>query len=101
MTGAPVTLAVPGWLLLLVAAATALMVLEAALLLLWHRRTGSGLAPRTLLPTLAAGGALMATLLALLLGAPPLALLPLLALAGAAHGLDLHRRWVRRGLPPG
>ena len=100
MSGAAATLAVPVWLVLVVVGASVAMLVEALLLLLWHRRTGGGLAPRTLLPTLVAGGALMAALLSLLLGLPPIGLLPLLALAGAAHVLDLRRRWTN-GHPTG
>ena len=88
--GAPL---VPAWLTVTVALATAAMLLEALLLLAWHRRTGRGLPPRSLLPTLAAGGGLMGALLAVLTGASPLWLLGLLALAGAAHVLDLRHRW--------
>ena len=81
------------WLTQLVALATAAMLLEAVLLLAWYHRTGAGLLPRSLLPTLAAGGGLMGALLAVLTGAPPICLLALLAVAGVAHVVDLRRRW--------
>ena len=86
----------PPWLVGVVAAATTAMLLEALVLLAWHRRTGAGLPPHSLLPTLVAGGGLMGALLAVLLGAPPLGLLALLAVAGVAHVLDLRGRWTRR-----
>ena len=47
--GAPL---VPTWLTVTVALATAGMLLEALLLLAWHRCTGRGLPPGSLLPTL-------------------------------------------------
>jgi hypothetical protein len=84
----------PTWLVGLVAVCLLAMLIEALVLLAWHRRSGRGLPPRSLLPTLVAGGALMAALLAVLTGAPPVCLLALLALAGVAHVLDLQRRWV-------
>ena len=65
-------------------------------LLAWHRRTGRGLPPGSLLPTLAAGGGLMGALLVVLTGAPTPWMLALLALAGVAHVLDLRRRWQPR-----
>ena len=91
--GAPL---VPTWLTVTVALATAGMLLEALLLLAWHRRTGRGLPPGSLLPTQAAGGALMGAQLVVLTGAPTPWMLALLALAGVAHVLDLRRRWQPR-----
>ena len=91
--GQPEAPLVPTWLTLTVALATAALLVEAVLLLAWHRRTGGGLPPRSLLPTLVAGGGLMGALLALLAGAPLGVLPALLALAGIGHVLDLRRRW--------
>ena len=101
LTEGRVAAAAPAWVTGLVALATAAMLLEAVVLLAWHHRTGRGLPPRTLLPTLVAGGGLMGALLAALTGAPLAWLLALLALAGVAHVLDLRQRWqpgpARRG----
>ena len=94
--GQPDAPLVPAWLTVTVALATAGMLLEALLLLAWHRRTGRGLPPGSLLPTLAAGGGLMGALLVVLTGAPTPWMLALLALAGVAHVLDLRRRWQPR-----
>jgi len=91
--GRPLDAAVAPVLAGLVAAATAAMALETVVLLVLHHRTGSGLPPRTLLPTVAAGGCLMLALHAALVGAPAGWLLLLLGAAGAAHVLDLRRRW--------
>ena len=91
--GRPLDAAVAPLLAGLVAAATAAMALETVVLLVLHHRTGSGLPPRTLLPTVAAGGCLMLALHAALVGAPAGWLLLLLGAAGAAHVLDLRRRW--------
>jgi hypothetical protein len=86
--------AAPSWLVTLVALATAAMLLEALVLLAWYHHTGRGLPPRSLLPTLLAGGGLMGALLVALTGAPLAWLLGLLAVAGVAHVLDLQRRWL-------
>lgn len=71
----------------------AAVALEAVLLLLWHRRTGGGLPPSQLLPTLAAGAGVMLAWRCSAAGAPPLWVAGAMALAGIAHGLDLARRW--------
>ena len=81
------------WMAHLVALTSAGMVLEALVLMAWHRRTGAGLPPRTLLPTLVAGGGLMGALLAALTDAPPICLLALFAVSGVAHVVDMRRRW--------
>ena len=81
------------WLAHLVALTSAGMVIEALVLTAWHRRTGAGLPPRTLLPTLVAGGGLMGALLAALTDAPPICLLAPFALSGVAHVVDMRRRW--------
>ena len=91
--GRPIDVATAPLLAALVAAAAVAMLLETIALLILHRRTGRGLPPRTLLPTLAAGLCLMLALHAALIGAPTGWLLLLLLAAGAAHGLDLWRRW--------
>ena len=69
--------------------------LEAVVLLLWYRRTGAGVAPANLLPNLAAGVGLMLAWRTSAAGAPPLWVAGAMALAGAAHVLDLARRWRR------
>lgn len=81
------------WMAYLVALTIAGIVLEAMVLVALHRRTGAGLPPRTLLPTLVAGGGLMGALLAALTGAPPICLLALFAASGVAHVVDMQRRW--------
>ena len=74
----------------------AAVALEAVLLLLWQRRTGAGLPPAELLPTLLAGAGLMLAWRASAAGAPPLWVAAAMAMAGVAHAIDLGRRW-RRG----
>ena len=61
----------------------------------WRRRTGRP-APAAG-PFLLAGAALALALRFALTGAPWWWIAPLLAAAGAAHALDLARRWPRRG----
>ncbi len=79
----------------LVDAALLLLVLEAAGLVWWHRRTGRGIPPRLLLPTLLAGGMIMGALRLALAGSGALPILALLAVALAAHLADLAGRWRR------
>ncbi len=71
----------------------AVVALEAVLLLLWQRRSGSGLPPAQLLPTLLAGAGLMLAWRASAAGAPPLWVAAAMAMAGLAHVVDLGRRW--------
>jgi hypothetical protein len=68
---------------------------EGLLLAWWHRRTGRGIAPESLLPNLAAGLCLMLALRgALAHGVGSVTVLWLMA-AGGAHAADLWRRWPR------
>jgi hypothetical protein len=76
----------------------AAVALEALVLLWWHRRTGGGLAPSQLLPTLLAGAGVMLAWRCSAAGAPPLWVAGAMALAGIAHAVDLGRRWRRRRL---
>ncbi len=99
--GRPLDAAVAPLLAGLVATVAVAMLLETVVLLALHRRTGDGVPPRTLLPTIAAGGCLMGALHAALAGAPIGWLLLLLSAAGAAHALDLWRRWPRPPLTLG
>jgi hypothetical protein len=71
------------------------VLVEGLALVLLHRARGWGLAPRLLLPHLAAGLALMLALRAAMdqAGWPWIALC--LAASGLAHGLDLWRLWPR------
>jgi hypothetical protein len=71
----------------------AAVALETLVLLWWHRRTGGGLAPSQLLPTLAAGAGVMLAWRFSAAGAPPLWAAGAMALAGTAHAVDLGRRW--------
>lgn len=73
----------------------ALTVLEAAGLWLYRRRTGRGPAPARVLPMLVAGFALLLAIRLALSGAAPVWFAAALALAGAAHLLDLKGRWPR------
>lgn len=77
----------------LVDLALACLALEACVLLVWHARTGRGLAPRWLLPNLAAGACLMLALRAASAGGSAFVIAAWLAAALVAHGLDLMRRW--------
>jgi hypothetical protein len=76
------------------------VVLEACALLLYRRATGRGLAPGTLLATLAAGGSVMLALRLSLGGGDARAWIPAcLAAALAAHLVDLALRWQRGPRP--
>ena len=78
----------------------AVTLLELLGLLIWHRATGRGLAPRDLLPSLAAGLLLMAALRLAVSGAA----VPWVAMcfvgSGLAHAADLRRRWRSGGRQP-
>ncbi len=83
-------LAGPGFIDLILAG----VVLEAVALLLYRRATGRGVAPASLIATLAAGGSVMIALrLSLAGGAAPTWIPACLAVALAAHLLDLAIRW--------
>lgn len=73
------------------------MLLEAVALWLWHRRQGSGLAPRAVMTILASGICLMLALRAALRGEPPWSVAGWLGAAGIAHVADLWVRWGRPG----
>lgn len=98
--GRPLTAAATPLLADMVALAAAAMLLETLVLVRWHRRTGRGLPPRTLLPTMLAGGGLMLALHAALVGAPVGWLLTLLPATAVAHGIDLWRRWLPAAAAP-
>ncbi len=80
-----------GWLIDLLIAG---MLLEAAALWAWRRRTGQGIALRSLLPTLLAGLGLVLALRAVLAGAGWAWVGAALLLAGLAHADDLRQRWL-------
>lgn len=72
-----------------------MLVLEGVALGAYHRRTGRGIALRTILPFLLAGAAFALSLRAALTGAGwPLVALPLMGAFGA-HLWDLAARWRR------
>lgn len=71
----------------------ALMLAEAAVLIVWHRATGSGIAPAQLLANLAAGAFLILALGSALAGEPWAATAGWLAAGLAAHIADLAMRW--------
>lgn len=77
-------------------AVIALTVLEGLALWLYHRLTGRGVAPRDYALNLVSGLLLMLTLRSALHAAPWPMTMGFFAAAGAAHGIDLWRRWVRR-----
>ena len=83
--------------LLLIDAVIGLTLLESMALLLYHRGTGRGIAPLDLLPTVAAGLALMLAVRAGVSGAPWLWVAAGLSGAGLAHAADMCRRWQRPG----
>jgi hypothetical protein len=66
---------------------------EAVALGLLHRRTGRGPPPRSMLPMLGAGGALVLAMLVLVLSGPGVAWLACLGAALVAHLADLRGRW--------
>jgi len=70
-----------------------LVLLEALVLLIYARRTGRGIAPRALLPNLAAGGCLLLALRSALVDAPLLLTAAWLMVALLAHLADLGQRW--------
>ena len=75
------------------------MALEAAVLVALWRRSHRGIAPRVLLPNLAAGACILVAMRVGLSGGWwPWALPPLLG-ALVAHVTDLRRRWNARGIP--
>ncbi len=74
-----------------------LFVVEAAALTLYHRVTGHGLAPRIVLPNLAAGFFLVAAARVAFGGGPMLAIPACFLAALCAHVADLVGRWPRRG----
>ena len=81
----------------LVDALLVLVLVEALLLGAWHRLTGRGLPPRSVLPNLTAGALLMLALRCALMPATGLwAPLACLAGAGVCHALDLRIRWRTR-----
>ncbi|MFO1394590.1 MAG: hypothetical protein U1F09_12570 [Steroidobacteraceae bacterium] len=73
----------------------ALMALEAVVLVGYNRRSGRGLAPRELLPGLAAGALLVLALRATLAGQGVAGATPWLLGALVAHLSDLALRWRR------
>ncbi|MFM8678565.1 MAG: hypothetical protein ACKOGH_02965 [Alphaproteobacteria bacterium] len=79
----------------IVDAILALIVLQFAGLAWLRRRHGIGPSPRELLPTLAAGSALLLALRAALVAAHWTWVAVWLALALVAHLADIHRRWPR------
>lgn len=71
----------------------ALTVAEALLIIRHYRRTGRGLPPSDLLPTLAAGAGLLLALRAALTGADAHIIALWLLVAMVAHLVDLRGRW--------
>jgi hypothetical protein len=69
--------------------------LEAAILLLLWRYAGRGIAPGDLLPNLCAGAFLLLALRVTLGGSGWTTTCGCLAAAGAAHLIDVSRRWRR------
>ena len=88
-------------LLMLVDVVIGVALAEAVVLAAWHGATGRGPAIADLLANLAAGLCLLGALRSVLAGASWTACALWLAAAGAAHALDLARRWpTRRVRPP-
>lgn len=85
----------PAFLVHLVHAVIALTVLEGLGLYVFHRTTGRGLPPGAYLLNLLSGLALMLALRSSLAGQMVPITMGWLAVAGAAHGSDLWRRWRR------
>lgn len=79
----------------LVDLAIAFILAEAALLLVYRRLTGRGPAMRDCLPNLAAGLCLMLAARAAFAPDPGLQVAGWLLAAGAAHAIDMKRRWIR------
>lgn len=71
----------------------AVTVVEAAVLALLHARSGRGLPPGEFMPALTAGLGLLLAARAGASGADGFWVAAGLLLAGAAHALDLKRRW--------
>lgn len=72
-----------------------LVVVEAIVLVAWRVRTGAGIAPASLVATLAAGAFLLVALRGALTGAGPAWIAASLLAAGMAHCIDLALRWRR------
>ncbi len=67
----------------------------------YHRRTGRGIAPHDLFPSLGSGLALMLALRAALVDAAWMWVAGALLAAGVAHVADMLRRWNRAATGPG
>lgn len=76
-------------------AVLALVAVEALVLVAVHARTGRGIAPASLLATLAAGAFLLVALRSALIGAGAAWIAGSLLAAGVAHCADLALRWRR------
>ncbi|MEK8031300.1 hypothetical protein AACH06_10770 [Ideonella sp. DXS29W] len=79
--------------LLLVHAVIGVTVAEGVFLLAWHARTGRGPRANAIVANLMAGLCLMLALRSVLAGSSWAACALWLAAAGAAHAIDLRRRW--------
>ena len=75
------------------------VLIEVAALLVYRRRTGQGIAPRSLLLNVGAGVSLMLALRAVLTGAPWEWLAVWLVSSLVFHVADLADRWQRAGIP--
>ena len=69
------------------------MVIEGILIAVIFKRTGTGIAPRDLVCSLAAGGGLVLALFAALTGANWYWIAMALVLSLVGHGCDVWRRW--------